>query len=560
MRISMLMAIMISVLMVTGAAALLAQSPVIFYSDLVDGPNTGGQNNKGAFVTIYGKGFGSTRGTSTVTIGGGQADNYPVWTDTKISMQLGGSAASGNIVVNVSGNGASNGIPFTIRAGNIYFVSTTGNDSAAGSYTAPWRTITHANQSLTPGAIAYIENGVTQTALDNYDASLSIQTTGNAGAPMALIAYPGAAVTIGSAATGSPSFGARTPNIDRTSNHWVVAGIHFTGGQEGLDLTDSDDWRIVGNDFTCPDKGYTPAACVVVSQGTHVEFLGNNVHDVAVNAPGQSTKQYHGVYFTTDSNHDEVAWNVIANVQACRGLQFHSSPLDSGTGHNQYDLHVHDNVIHDTVCDGINFATIDPSKGPVEAYNNVIYRAGLGPDPKDGEANYACIYIQGGSEAGPAGSGQAEVYNNTMYDCGARKNSDSGALSFSSGSPSQTVRLRNNIINLLSGESYFTQNSPTSGINGTNNLCDGVGGCPSVMNTAGLTVDPQFVNLSGHDFHLKSSSPAVDAGVTISGLKTDIDGIARPQGSAFDIGASEFYTGSRSSKPSSPTNLVATPH
>ncbi len=545
-------------LLVSLGATAFAQAPRIFYSDLQNGPNTGGLNNKGAFVTIYGRGFGSTRGTSTVTIGGGGADNYPVWTDTKVTFQLGASSKTGNIVANVAGSTASNGVLFTLRSGNIYFVSTSGADGNPGSYAAPWRTITHANQSIKAGDIAYVMNGVTQTSLDNYDASLSIQTSGTAGAPKALIAYPGAKVTIGSSASSAPTFGARTPNINRTADHWVVAGIYFTGAQEGLDLTSLDDWRVVGNDFTCPDKGYTPAACVAVSQATHIEMLGNNVHDVGTSAPGQSTKQYHGVYFTTDSNHVEVAWNTIANIQACRGLQFHSSPLGSGTGYNQYDLNVHDNIIHDTVCDGINFATIDPSKGAVQAYNNIIYRAGTGPDPEDGSANYACIYVQGGSEAGPAGSGQVEIYNNTMYDCGARASTDSGALSFTSGSPSQTVRVRNNIFDMTSVEHYITPNSPTSGVNGSNNLCYGAGACPTVFGSNNLGLNPVFVNASTHDFHLTSTSPAIDKGVTISGLATDLDGVTRPQGSTFDIGAYEYNKGTTVQKPNPPTNVTAT--
>jgi len=56
--------------------------PSLFFSDLESGPNTGGQNNKGVWVTIWGKGFGLTQGTSTVTVGGGAVDNYPLWSDT----------------------------------------------------------------------------------------------------------------------------------------------------------------------------------------------------------------------------------------------------------------------------------------------------------------------------------------------------------------------------------------------------------------------------------------------------------------------------------------------
>src|SRR6266700_3984380 len=101
-------------LLLVSAALLSAQSapPRIFYSDLESGPITGGQNNKGAWVTIWGKSFGATQGTSTVTVGGGSADNYPLWSDTKIAFQLGANAKTGNIVVNVPNVGSSNGLAF----------------------------------------------------------------------------------------------------------------------------------------------------------------------------------------------------------------------------------------------------------------------------------------------------------------------------------------------------------------------------------------------------------------------------------------------------------------
>lgn len=104
--------------LVVCSTAMLAQSstPRLFYSDLESGPNTGGQNNNGAFVTLWGKGFGASQGTSTVTVGGGAVAAYELWSDGKIIVQLGAGAATGNIVVNVAGN-PSNGVPFTVRAG-----------------------------------------------------------------------------------------------------------------------------------------------------------------------------------------------------------------------------------------------------------------------------------------------------------------------------------------------------------------------------------------------------------------------------------------------------------
>jgi hypothetical protein len=59
-----------------------------------------------------------------------------------------------------------------------------------------------------------------------------------------------------------------------------------------------------------------------------------------------------------------------------------------------------------------------------------------------------------------------------------------------------------------------------------------------------LVVDPQFVklnlNLTDGDFHLKSTSPAINSGTNSIYLKNDIEGRIRPIGSVVDRGAYEF--------------------
>ena len=73
--------LIVFLVMLLAATAAFAQSvpPTIFYSDLASGPNSGGQSNAGAFVTIHGKGFGSSKGSSIVTTGGGPAGSYASW-------------------------------------------------------------------------------------------------------------------------------------------------------------------------------------------------------------------------------------------------------------------------------------------------------------------------------------------------------------------------------------------------------------------------------------------------------------------------------------------------
>jgi len=48
-----------------------------------------------------------------------------------------------------------------------------------------------------------------------------------------------------------------------------------------------------------------------------------------------------------------------------------------------------------------------------------------------------------------------------------------------------------------------------------------------------------FVNAAAHDYHLAASSPAVDAGDRLTDVTVDRDGVERPQGGAYDIGAYE---------------------
>jgi len=556
------------VLFLVPPLSLAAQGPPrIFFSDLESGPNIGGQKNLGAWVTIWGKGFGVERGASTVKIGSGAAADYPIWTDTKITFQLGPAAKTGDIVVHVraagertrsepaprSGNGASNGLPFTVRPGKIYFVAVNGSDWRNGSFQSPWKTIVHAKNRMSAGDVTYIKAGVAQTSEDNFTAYLSMDrdgggNSGKAGAPKALVAYPGARVTIGKAH--GLEYGIRRPNIDAREDWWVISQLHIIGGKQAIDMGGTG-WKIVGNDIECPG-GDGQVGCVETSGASGIKFYGNEVHNAG--AGPVASKFYHAVYFSTDSNHIDVGWNHIHDNMTCRAVQFHSSPVcrpDCGardqTGQDQFDLHVHDNLIHGDSCNGINFATVDPSKGPVEAYNNVIYHVGAA-DPKDGGGAFSCIYVAGITNAGAAGKGTVEVFNNTLYDCAANRsqNADGSRGAFSvGGGEGLMMRLRNNIVYQLPGEVYLDGNKAQ--ITGERNLWFGAGNGPG-QTQGNVGGDPQFVDLGKFDFHLRGASPARDAGATVlpgnpfvmgKGGATDKDGVARPQGKAFDLGAYE---------------------
>jgi len=103
----------------------------------------------------------------------------------------------------------------------------------------------------------------------------------------------------------------------------------------------------------------------------------------------------------------------------------------------------------------------------------------------------------------------------------------------------------------LPGEIYIDGHKEQ--INGDKNLWFGVGDGP--WPTANnVNADPQFINLGSFDFHLAVSSPAREAGLLVlpanryvpsppPNQATDKDGLPRPQGKTFGLGAYEFPPG-----------------
>lgn len=547
----------VTVFISSGASAQTAP-PRVFFTDLTSGPNTGGENNNGTILTIYGRNFGALRGTSTVTVGGGSVGTYLLWGGKSkagstaaqlemISVAIGANAKTGTVVV-TTGAGSStcedtlDGCQFTVRTGNLWCVSLSGNDSSAGTFPSNcWRSVAKARSALAAGDIAYVQNGVNQTSVDNYNADLAI--TGNnctSARPCALVAYPGAVSTIG---TPTASYGVRTPSISGVMDYWTLAGFNILG-LAGLDLVSVTGWRVINNDFSCP-QGSGQSACMHTDTTTQYRFYGNYVHNVGDQA-SSIDKFYHAVYFTTNSNHIWAGWNEVApnptgqsSRGGCRAVQFFSTG-----GANQFDLHVHDNWIHDSICDGLNFSTVDPSQGTVEAYNNIMWHVGTGPDPANGSSNYSCITAGGG------GAGNVLAYNNTFYDCGSRGTSDAGALD----PTGPGIAAWNNIVNQLSGESYINPNATTSLLSGSNNLWFGLSGAPS-QTTANITVNPLF-NVVGSDFGLQSASPAIGAGTGAHQSSWDANGGPRPNPPS--MGAYEFAAAISASRPNPPTGLTVT--
>jgi hypothetical protein len=508
---NVLIAFAIVVSFISGSMAQTAP-PRIFYSDLTSGPNTGGQNNAGAFVTLYGSGFGNIRGTSTVTIGGVKASNYPIWSNTKVTFQLGSAAKSGNVVVNLLG-AVSNSVPFSVAAGKIYFVSRSGSATGAGTYASPWSSLRAAKNKMAAGDIVYVEDGVAVTNTESSDASLVLSSVGTASAPKAMIAYPGSTVTIGS------STGART-GIQITSGYWVLGGLTIRGAESGVTLTNVNGARVSSSDISCPN-GMGTGGCVSTTGSSALAFLGNDIHDNG-SASSANVGSYDSMSFTGSSS-VEVGWNQVANTRGCNAIAFHSDATPSNT------ISIHDNYIHDARCEAISLGPVDPSVGAVSLYNNVISKSGTGPAPEGMAAGggYAAIAVSGGSPT------PVQAYNNTIYQAGAIGGAEAGAVRASG-----AVELTNNIVYLASGEQYVSLDTNLNWVSGSKNVFYGAGNPPAIFMDS-VVADPELVSPSGGDFHPLASSPAISAGATTP-LATDIQGVLTPQNSVITIGAYEY--------------------
>ena len=546
------------------ALAMLATDPVLFFSDLTSGPRTGNGDTSGgrsgqdgAIVTLWGRDLGSAQGSSKVYANGAEAASYYYWGNATapadlhtyhkmqmISFQISRLAqdGAGQIYVVVNGR-PSNTLTFTVRSGNIYFAMTTGNDDTGnGSWSTPWRTIPKAASSLSPGDIAYIGNGVNQTAETDVSAAVNLGTDGAPGNPKALVVYPGATSHVGDA-TLERAFWVWNGDTSGYSVHWVIAKFTVTTGQVGIPAQTG--FRVVGNYVTAPQGDGMDGAIDAV--GNDVYILGNELENVG---SANCSKLYHAIYVKgvrqynpprapTESNR-EVAWNYVHDSRSNRAINIYSEQEYSAYIQQH---RVHDNVIVNQRGDGILLGYY--VTGDNWVYNNLIVRAGLGPEWSDDASYHTGVRINTGHET--VTQTAVYFYNNTLYGngwSGATIPEETGSLLIDPAALafSTTVYLSNNIL-YSTGEPYLAGESASLPAGNHRNCWYGAGSAPA-WDTTAINTNPNFVNAAISNFQLQESSPCVDVGKNVSSIVSrDLLGVPRPQGLAFDIGAFEWISG-----------------
>jgi hypothetical protein len=496
-----------------------AGPPRVFFTDLQSGPSTGGEDGLGAFVTIFGEGFGAKRGNGKVTIGGAEVARYVAWGENnaiargmdRIVVQLGPDNATGDLLVQVDG-ADSNAVPFEVRPASIYFVVQGAAKGGSGSADSPFASIYEPREKLGAGDIVYIRGGVFDE-LDPFDPSLSANlvisidnaATGSSDAPIAYVGYPDEPPVIGSREADHGIF------FDQEVfpvSFYLFSNLVFTDVDRALPLS-AIGHRVVGSCFF--DGGRGSGGVVGISaESSSITLLGNlflyngghrNADHHAFQVGGQGTIE-----------NIEFAFNHVEDQRG--GSSVHVDGSDAGDFVD--DVWIHDNLFigseRANVAFGRGGGDPEPELRSISFYNNVI----VGSDAEGLRVDHPDATV--------------ELLQNTFFR-------NAGAAIAVERAGAGRIALSNNILRAEDGRGYVTLAAaadPSAVVAGPN-LCFGAGSCPAWF-TAPIQGDPLFFGIL--DFRLRAGSPAVDAGEATD-IAADHVGTPRPAGAGYDLGAFE---------------------
>jgi hypothetical protein len=435
--------------------------------------------------------------------------------------------------------------------GTTYYVDcANGNDGNGGmSETQAWRTLGRAsNATLVGGDALLLKRGCT------WGGPLNLPWQGSAAATILISAY----------GTGNlPTIQSNTSGVDDvaiTGSYLVIDQIYAraVAPQRDPGCGNAAIGKISGFTFkrgaannTLQNSLATDlTAGATIDAGAHDNrivrntFQNNTMMEVlAPNAP-DSVGAF-GVNVHGDNN--EIAFNSFTGQVAC-SYQYETdgAAVEIYQGKNNQ-------IHHNSAVNNQAFTELGNSQSAdnVFSYNVVL------SDLK----NASFLTTRGSLDTVNGPVPRTKVYNNSVFLTG----SNATALVCYSGCSADILTMKNTII-----WSEYQIAWGDNGFDDVDNIYWRSGGNPvfklASMGATSRMVDPQFVSTgSGSaaraDLHLRSTSPAIDGGVSDAvsfAYTADLDGVPAPQGARVDIGAYEFAQAAGQTPTPTPTTAPPT--
>jgi hypothetical protein len=398
-----------------------------------------------------------------------------------------------------------------------YYVSLSGSDTNYSGLCAdkdpattcgPWRSIAYGASRLVEGDTLYVRGGTYN------EGTISFTRSGTATAPITL-----------------KNYGDEKPIVDwldktNTAGRiilyagqgnaigWInVEGFELKNGYAPIDLEFAHD-VIIRNNYIHHSRG----GIGLVGKNITIDrnrIISNGLFELCA-VDSSKCNQNHGIYAI--GNNWKITNNIIADNQAY-GIQLAGYPPGSGYPDSSYAGANNFLIANNTIAyhRWRSALVLWDNNGGVfnnTIQNNIFYENAQNYSPS---ANGIEVMPGGGGVSGNV------ITHNISYG------SSPGSVYFLSGGTEGV---------------HYTQSS----------------NCPSTI-TGNCAVKPEMANApylmpTLPDFHLVLGSSAIDSGVFLSQITTDIDGNKRPMGIRHDIGAYEF-SATVAVKPFPPKNLTA---
>lgn len=420
----------------------------------------------------------------------------------------------------------------TVRIGRVLYVCECGSDGANGlTEQTPRRTLQSIHGLTMPGDSVLVMNG-TYTNSDAWGDILTITRSGEAGAEIAWIGFPGH----------TPLLRGRNWNALTVAgaSHIIIEGLTLEGNRAEVTLAEAQANRDnLNNPITSGNGiGVIASRTDPNRRPRFVTVRGNMVRDF----PGGGIFTYGADHVTIEDN--VVLRNAWYSPYANSGISTYQSwNPDNSTGvkmiirrnissenHNYIPFYFTNpgNAALRTVTDG-NGIIIDDHKNTQNNSTLGVYRGRTLIENNIMTRN-------GGRAINVFESEHVDIVNNSSW--GNAIHPDIEAEFFVG--RSSDVNVRNSIFVAWPEKPAF-RFFESSAITVSNSIFAGGNGSGTPGGSDNSTSSPMYVNAEGGNLRLQAGSPAIDRGTATGAPATDIERARRPKGAGVDIGAYESF-------------------